>query len=191
MHLHAYLLHQSGVEDGATGKAAPVNHAVGVEDYFIGYGAEVVRAARIAIAVGNDPFAALLELQHSLTQLVQVGRIATQRACLEVDAFHAVVLGCLLDGIKCLVQTDGGLLALVEEVHRAAFAGTLYDFGVKRDAQHAVLGNGGSCSFAGYHACNGDDTDNGKDDAGQDDAHHRGQRVLEKVFHRSLYKSVI
>ena len=61
--------------------------------------------------------------------------------------------------------------------------GNIDELALQLDAQHAVLFYGTARTFAGYHACNGDDANHCEDDACQDDTDHGGKGVLEKVFH--------
>ena len=67
LHLDAQFLHQSGEEHGIAAQTAPVQHAYGVQIYLVGHGAKVVGRARVGVGIGNDPFAALLEFEQSLT----------------------------------------------------------------------------------------------------------------------------
>ena len=83
-----------------------------VEIYLVCYGCEIVSALHIVVAVSDNPFLCLLELEEFCPYLLQCGIVRGDDTSLDVYAFYLVVVFCFLYSSENVVQSEGvGLVA--------------------------------------------------------------------------------
>ena len=119
LHLHTNLVEQFLHIRGDRGHTVQVNSTHRVQVDAVGNAGQVVVCLVDAlVAVGGDPLAALLELLQCASQGLEGCWCGANAVTLQVDAFHLVVFGRILDGRDCSIQSQTvGHVALEQRHH--------------------------------------------------------------------------
>ena len=137
----------------------PVDDALGIESHVVGNGGEVVGSLRVDVAVGDDPLAALLEVQKRLPQLLKHGRAVTDevRTNLKIDAHDLVVVGSSGNGSFQLVEAERRVEVAHCEAEGVGSISAFQQFAAEIDAQHRAFFDRCCRRFAGTHADDADE----------------------------------
>ena len=85
----------------------PVDHTLRVEEQLVGNATDIIGGLRIAVTIGDNPLATLLEVEQSLTDGMCRGWcVSHESTCLEIDTFDVLVVLGLLDGCQNVVQSQ-------------------------------------------------------------------------------------
>ena len=104
--LEVEFVQQPLVEHQVHRQSGPLHHALGLHVDLVGDRSQVIAALRIGFVVGDDEFAALLELHERLAQLLQDRRTgyAPRAVHPQVDALDAVVVTRGFEGAERLQE---------------------------------------------------------------------------------------
>ena len=185
LHLHAHLLHEVCEEHRHRRQAVPVNDTFRVHDHLIRHGSEIVGRLRVDVAIGENPFAALLILNESLTKFLQHGGRSAAKACahFHVDAFHLIIGGGFLHSCEELIKAERFILFTHEHRQRIRLFGAFLNGAVQVDTQYRALTNTRCLPLADRHADERDEHHHTRQQRPQADAHDCGKYELKKLFH--------
>ena len=89
------------------GQSVPVNHTLRVQENLVGNTTEIIGALSITVAIGDNPLAALLEVEQGLANGMQRSRrICSEDTSFNIDALDVFIVFCFMDGIDDFVQAQ-------------------------------------------------------------------------------------
>ena len=182
LHLHANLLHHVLIEHNLRSHAAEVHVALGVKQYGVGHGRQVVGRLAIRVAIGNHPLSALLELHKGLAQFLCHTGVGTHGTALQIYADDVLVLGGLVQCQQGILQRQGRVFFTHESGEGIGIAALCQSAG-KVQAQDALFLDGGAHALRCHHSGQRDDADDGEQRHGQEYTHHGCHCVLDETFH--------
>ena len=162
----------------------PVHNARGVAIHLVGHRGYVVGTLHVGVGVGNDELLALLEVEQSLAQFLQRGKVGAQRAAVQVDALHVVVVLGHLDGSQQVVESLRLHLVFAHEGGKGILGAAFLNGAVERDVEHAVVLECGFLTARGSHRNHHHEAAYKSKYPQTQYAGDGGQHVLQKVFHK-------
>ena len=103
LHLDAYLGQQILDEHGLRSDAVPVESATRVQPHLVGHRTEIVGTLCVGVGICDHPLASLLKVEECVAHFLQRGIVGRKASCLNINAFHVVVVLSLADGLQRLV----------------------------------------------------------------------------------------
>ena len=182
LHLHAHFLQQILHKHRLGSDAVPIDLAARIQIDLVGHRAKVVSSLRIAVAVGHDPLARLLEILERVANFLHLRVVGTESASLDVDAFHLVVFLGFFDGGKRLLQAHSVDAAAHEQSHHVLACLFLH---LSREIHHEnrVVAYVLRGTARGNHANQTHHSQNGHQQAESQQTNHRRQHILKEIFH--------
>ena len=183
LNLHPELSHEVFQVVGRRAQTAPVDLAQRVNPHLVGHATDVVGALHVLVAIGNNPFSALLEVEQGLADgVARGGRVHLQGTGLDIDTFHVVVFLGGLDGGQDVVESHRAV-SFSHHFRQEVASASFVDYSAKRQHQHRVVLDGGFRIARGQHSDDGNDSEEAHDSKEKGNAHHCGKYILKKILH--------
>ena len=164
----------------------PVDHALRIQVDVVCHTANIIGSLCVAVSIGYNPLARLLEIEQCLTDGMGRGWcVAAEDACFDIDAFDVVVVLCFLDGCQDVLQSQV-LAHLACQCGQRVSLYALFQLSGEHQGKYGVLlylcGLGTGCSQSNQRNSTKDSHHNGQ----YDNTGDGGKNILQKVFHFSF-----
>ena len=161
----------------------PVDLTRGVNPDLVGSTADIVGTLPILVAIGYNPFPALLEVEQGFAKsMARSGRVNLKHASFYIDAFNVVVLLGFLDGGDDVVETHLPV-SFAHQFGEDVTLASLVNHAAEREHQYGVVFYGGFSVGRCNHPDDRNDSKESNDSNENCNAYNCGKHIFEKILH--------